>query len=309
MIEKLAVFVLTYHKHSKEHLERCFWSIDSQRDVFDYNVIVNYNSTDKDYFEKVANFVPEDYNLIQTESDGFTGKGTNSCLEHYLSVYEEQGYTHMCIIDGDDYYYPMAFDLLSQIEKKSNFDYLSGMAHHVDSLRPEPPRDGRSVIPYLSFPKRWIWSFLDRRIPVFPYSFWNGEQIPGGEVTLCLSTKAVQSDIRALEGPNRVDDYFFMLKGIVAHLEDKINFVSTDCNDIYVYDCTQEGITRGKDDFDSERGWPFDKEGLVLSEVQRDEYKTLAGITRQHLPYVTMPQVWGPQDKCDYVAKNEVVSE
>ena len=33
MIEKLAVFVLTYHKHSKEHLERCFWSIDSQRDV------------------------------------------------------------------------------------------------------------------------------------------------------------------------------------------------------------------------------------------------------------------------------------
>ena len=305
MINKLAVFILTYHKHKKEQLDRCFWSIESQENVdFDYDVIVNYNSINKEYFDKVKEMVPEEYELIQTESEGFTGKGTNSCLDHYLNVCEERGYTHMCIIDGDDYYYPMAFNLLKQIYEKSNFDYLSGMAHHVDSLRPMPPRDGRQVIPYLS--KRWIWSFIDNRLPVFPYLFWDGQGIPGGEVTLCMSTKAVKTGIKALEGANRIDDYFFMLKAIMAHLNGELNFVSTDCNDIYIYDCTQEGITREEDDFDPDRGWPFDKEGLVLAEVQKEEYHMLQGITRQHLPYVTMPQIWFQQDKREYLCVNEI---
>ena len=306
MIDKLAVYVLTYHNHKKEQLERCFWSIENQPTNVNYDIVVNYNSTEPDYFDTLKEFVPEEYTLIKTKSDGFTGKGTNSCIDHYLDNYEDNGWTHMCIIDGDDYYYPMAFDLLNEIHDKSNFDYLSGMAHHVDSLRPVPPHrdDPRQVYPYQ--PKRWLWSFVDNRIPVFPYIFWNGEQIPGGEVTLCMSTKAVKADIRSLEGANRCDDYFFMLKGIVAHLNKEINFVSTDCNDIYVYDCTGDSITRGNDDFDEERGWPFDKNGLVYSEVNKEEYQVLQGITRQHLPYVTMPQVWSHLEKCNYVAGNEI---
>ena len=60
------------------------------------------------------------------------------------------------------------------------------------------------------------------------------------------------------------------------------------------------------DDFDEERGWPFDKNGLVYSEVNKEEYKTLAGITRQHLPYATMPQVWTHELKCQFVAGNEI---
>ena len=306
MIEKLAVYVLTYHKHSKSHLERCFWSIENQPTEVKYDVVVNYNSTEPDYFDELKEIIPEDYTLIKTESDGYTGKGTNSCLEHYRKNYKKNGWTHMCVIDGDDYYYPMAFDLINEIHEKSNFDYLSGMAHHVDSLRPMPPfrDDPRKVYPYQ--PKRWLWSFVENRLPVYPYLFWSGEQIPGGEVTLCMSTKAVKADIRSLEGPNRCDDYFFMLDAIVAHLNKEINFVSTDCNDIYIYDCTQEGITRGTDDFDEERGWPFDKDGLVYSAVNNEKYKVLEGITRQYLPYVTMPQVWTHREKCEYVSACEV---
>ena len=306
MIDKLAVYVLTYHKHTRLHLERCFWSIDNQPSEIDVQIIVNYNSTESDYFDTLKEFVPQEYTLIKTESDGYTGKGTNSCIKHYLDNYEDNGWTHMCIIDGDDYYYPMAFDLLNAIHEKSNFDCLSGMAHHVDSLRPLPPHrdDPRKVYPYN--PKRWLWSFVDNRLPVYPYEFWNGKTIPGGEVTLCMSTKAAQADIRSLEGPNRIDDYFFLLKGIVAHLKKDINFVSTDCNDIYIYDCTGDSITRGVDDFDEEKGWPFDKNGLVYSELNKDDYKVLAGITRQHLPYVTMPQVWTHQMKMEFVAGNEI---
>lgn len=306
MIDKLAVYVLTYHKHKAKHLERCFWSIDNQPTELEYDVIVNYNSTEPDYFDTLKKFVPEEYTLIKTKSDGFTGKGTNSCLDHYLENYEDNGWTHMCIIDGDDYYYPMAFDILNELEQKSDFDYLSGMAHHVDSLRPLPPHrdDPRKVYPYQ--PKRWIWSFVDNRLPVYPYIFWNGDQIPGGEVTLCMSTKAVKSGLRALEGENRIDDYFFMLKAIIAHINKELRFVSTDCNDIYIYDCTQDSITRGNDDFDEEKGWPFDKKGLVYAENNKEEYKVLDGVTRQHLPYVTMPQIWTHELKCQYAAVNEV---
>ena len=308
MIERLAVYVLTYHNHKKEHLERCFWSIENQPTKVEYDVIVNYNSTKPELFEPLKEFVPEEYTLIKTKSDGYTGKGTNSCLEHYLTNYSDNGWSHMCIIDGDDYYYPMAFDLLDEIHEKSNYDFLSGMAHHVDSIRPMPPNfdDPRGKTECQYSEDRWIWSFADNRIPVYPYVFWNGKQIPGGEVTLCMSTKAVQSNIRSLEGPNRVDDYFFLLKAIAAHLRKEINFVSTDCNDIYVYDCTQDSITRGVNDFDEERGWPFDKDGLVLNEVEKSEYRVLNGITRQHLPYVTMPQVWGYDDKKRFVLESEI---
>ena len=301
MIFKLAVFVLTYHNHTKEQLERCLWSIE-QQDGVDFEPFIVVNSTDETYYPKVQKWFGNDYTIVKTESDGYTGKGTNSVYDYYKTL---SGFSHMCIIDGDDYYYPMAFDLLNQIHEKSNFDFLSGMAHHVDSIRTQPPGDGRPVIPYKD--NRWVWSFIDNRVPVHPYLFWDGQRIPGGEVTLCLSNKAVECDLKCLEGANRVDDYFYMLKAIIAHQNKELVFVSTDCNDIYIYDCTGESITQGKqDDFDPTLGWPYDKYGLVLSEVKKPEYEVLEGITRQHLPYVTMPQVWSAKQKAEYLKDNDL---
>ena len=301
MIFKLAVFVLTYHNHTKEQLERCLWSIE-QQDGVDFEPFIVVNSTDETYYPKVKEWFGNDYAIVETESDGYTGKGTNSVHDYYKTM---SGFSHMCIIDGDDYYYPMAFDLLNQIHEKSNFDFLSGMAHHVDSLRTHPPGDGRPVIPYDE--NRWVWSFVDNRVPVHPYLFWDGQRIPGGEVTLCLSNRAVECNLKCLEGANRVDDYFYMLNAIIAHQNKEFVFVSTDCNDIYIYDCTGESITQGKhDDFDPTLGWPYDKNGLVLSEVKKSEYEVLEGITRQHLPYVTMPQVWSEKQKAEYLKENDL---
>lgn len=304
MIDRLAVFVLTYHNHNQEQLERCLWSIEQQEGI-DFEPIIVVNSTDETYFPKVQEWFGDDYSVVETESDGYTGKGTNSVLEYYRESLISE-FSHMCIIDGDDYYYPMAFDLINQIHEKSNFDFLSGMAHHVDSIRPQPPNDGRPVVPYKD--DRWVWSFLDNRVAVHPYLFWDSQRIPGGEVTLCLSNKAAENEtLRCLEGANRVDDYFFLLTALIAHINRDLVFVSTDCNDIYIYDCTGESITQGKqDDFDPTLGWPYDKNGLVLSEVKKAEYEVLEGITRQHLPYVTMPQVWGGRQKAEYLKENDL---
>ena len=305
MIDRLAVFVLTYHNHTQEQLERCLWSIEQQDAGMDFEPIIVVNSTDETYFPKVQEWFGDNYSVVETESDGYTGKGTNSVLEYYRKSLISE-FSHMCIIDGDDYYYPMAFGLIDQIHEKSNFDFLSGMAHHVDSIRPQPPNDGRPVVPYKD--DRWVWSFLDNRVSVHPYMFWDSQRIPGGEVTLCHSNKAAENEtLRCLEGANRVDDYFFLLTALIAHINRDLVFVSTDCNDIYIYDCTGESITQGKqDDFDPTLGWPYDKNGLVLSEVKKAEYEVLEGITRQHLPYVTMPQVWGGEQKAEYLKENDL---
>ena len=306
MIEKLAVYVLTHHKHSKEHLERCLWSIDNQPAKIEFDVVVNVNTQDQDYHESVCNFMSEDYQLIKTESDGYSGKGINSCLDHYLENYENNQWTHMCIISGGDYYYPMAFDLLNEIHRKSNFDYLSGMAHHVDSLRPLPPHrdDPRMVYPYQ--PKKWVWSFVDNRLPVFPFLFWDGEVVEGEDFPLCLSTKAVQSGLKTLEGKHDAAKYILTLNALVSHLNDEFTFVSTDCNEIYIMDRLGE-LRFNADHYDEEKGWPFDSNGLVYSEINADDYKVLENITRQVFPYVTMPQIWDHRGKCEFVSRNELV--
>jgi len=305
MIDRLAVFILTYHNHNREQLDRCLWSIEQQEGI-DFEPIIVVNSTDETYFPKVKEWFGDDYSVVETESDGYTGKGTNSVLEYYRNSLISE-FSHMCIIDGDDYYYPMAFDLINQIHEKSNFDFLSGMAFHPDSLRTTPPNDQRPEVSYKE--GRWVWTFGDLRVSVYPYLFWinEGKRIPGGEITLCLSNKAAGNEtLKCLEGPNRVDDYFFLLNGIIAHMNKELVFVSTDCNDIYIYDCTGDSITQGDHKFDSELGWPFDTDGLVLSESTKEKYKVLEGITRQHLPYVTMPQVWSIDQKVEYLKENDL---
>jgi hypothetical protein len=305
MIDRLAVFVLTYHNHTKEQLDRCLWSIEEQ-EIIDFEPFIVVNSTDKTYFQKVQEWFGDDYSVIETESDGYTGKGTNSVIEYYRESLISE-FSHMCIIDGDDYYYPMAFDLINQIHEKSNFDFLSGMSPHPDSLRTTPPNDQRPAVPYKE--GRWVWTFGELRVPVYPSLFWinEGKRIPGGEITLCLSNKAAKNEkLKCLEGPNRVDDYFFLLNGIISHMNKEFVFVSTDCNDIYIYDCAGDSISQGDHKFDSKLGWPFDVDGLVLSESTKEKYRVLEGITRQHLPYVTMPQVWDMDQKVKYLKENDL---
>ena len=305
MIDRLAVYVLVNDKHEKDEIERCLWSISNQPTEIDVDVVVNYYAADDKGFEKTKEIVPEEYTLVKTKSKGFLGNATNSCLKHYRENQKDNKWSHMCIINANDYYYPMAFDLLFEIEKKSNFDYLSGMAHHVDTLRPLPPHrdDPRKVYPYQ--PKRWLWSFVDNRLPVFPFVFWDDGNLYGEDFPLCLSTKAVNTKIKTLEGDHDVSNYFLTIEAILQHLDDKLNFVSTDCNEIYVLDYTEE-TKFDASKYDEERGYPFDSNGLVHSSINDEKYKALTGVTRQYLPYVTMPQVWSQREKCEFVSGGEI---
>lgn len=307
MIDKLAVYILVTDKDDKNKIERCLWSIDNQPTSVEFDVVVNCQTEDSDFYELVKNAVPEEYVVFNTKGDGFFGNGINSCLKHYADHHwgSDCKWSHISIIKTSDYFYPMSFDLLNEIHDKSGFDYLSGMAHHVDSLRQIPPHrdDPRKVYPYQ--PKRWLWSFIDNRLPVFPFLFWDGENMNGEDFPLCASSKAVEVGLNTLEGDHDIAEYFLTLDAINHHVNKELTFVSTDCNEIYVQDCTEQ-TKFDSSKYDEERGYPFDANGLVYSEMNCDNYKSLAGITRQFFPYVTMPQVWSHREKCEFAARNEL---
>ena len=314
---KVCVVILTYHKIPDDKLERCIWSIETQKNVpvtFDFDVHVVVNSLDASYFSRIKEYIGDEqgYPVVETESDGHCGRGKNSVYDYYKSIREENGYTHLMLIDGDDYYYPMAFNCVYDLLLKSNFDYLSGSSPYVDSVHNMAPEDGR---PYAEASdeatktKIYVWSFIEHRPVGVPYQYWDGKVIPGGEPYLCVSNKVIDADIRYLEGDTVTDDYFHLLDAVLAHLDGKINFVNTDCNDIYVYDCSNENsLTRKDKKFDPELGWPYDITGLVKETTQRKRYIRLKEekVMRHHVQYATIPQVWGLEEKAKFVLENYI---
>ena len=79
---KVLSIILTSSKYKL--LLRCIDSVIKQYPVnFDYDIVINVNTKNQEYFKKVSIEIPKIYNnliIIQTESNGYPGKGHNSCL-------------------------------------------------------------------------------------------------------------------------------------------------------------------------------------------------------------------------------------
>ena len=305
-IKKVCVMPLVSPSISFEHIDRCVWSVEKQDPVpFEFEVVIIVNSTDEVYAKSVEDRYAKDYEVIITESNGKSGRGHNERCDTYRKIYKDRGYTHLMPIDGDDYYYPMAFYSVNELEKKSKFDYLSGMAPFVDTKRVVAPPDNR---PYVGLGDgRFVWSFCQNKHPLAtaPVGFWDGKQCPGGEPVLCISNKAINCNLRYLDDIGLGDDYTHLCQSVLAHLAGKLTWVGTDCNEIYIYDqLLMDSSSRKDHDMDPKRGWPFDAAGVLEREIKKKKYQKLEGITRQHLPYATLPQIWSDTDKSKYIKEN-----
>ena len=126
------LFILLSSSNSKL-LKLSYYSIINQTNHnIKYNIILNINSLDNDYYNEVKNeFKDIDIEIIQTISNGKPGMGHNSCLEIFKNKIQ---YDYLFMIDGDDFLYPT---FLSQISKafqyKNNIDLLA--IYGNDSLR------------------------------------------------------------------------------------------------------------------------------------------------------------------------------
>lgn len=285
-----------------QEVDRCIKSIKFQDEInFDWDIKVVCNTNSDEYYQLIKKVVGGSYETIKTPSNGGNGMGHNSVLELFKKVRDTEAFTHLIMIDADDYYYPCAFqaydDLLRLVP---DVDYLSNM-QFADSVRRYrghyPGNQPRMEIAQ----DIWLHSNFNYRFPITPYVYWDGVNCHGGEVTLLLSANAVECDLKHLETPGIPDDYTHMLWALKAYVEGRIKFVNTDCNDIYIYDKTNPVGTTNQPTFKfNPRDWPAKDRELVCGET----FECLRNFTRFNIPWVTIPQIFFPEEKARFILNN-----
>lgn len=104
----LLVIILT--SNNIKYLDRAIESIDNQHpSKFDVTVKILVNSNDSGYMDQVLKKFSCDYDILQTNCTGNPGKGHNDCLRFFKMNSE---YKYLTILDGDDVFYPIAFQRL-----------------------------------------------------------------------------------------------------------------------------------------------------------------------------------------------------
>lgn len=276
---------------------RCVNSVHDQEDhPFEWDVKVVCNTNDEKYYDTINKIVP-DHEVVRTESNGGNGMGHNSVLQLFRDRYRDEGYTHLIMIDADDLFYPCAFGAIDDLLMLDpSIDYC-GVGPNADSVRRGPSNDPQRHLELV--PGVWLHSNFNWRSPVPTYPLYAGIEngCPGGEVTLFVSANAVERDLHHLEYPMIPDDFTHMLWAIKHHLLGNLRYVSTDTNDVYVYDKTNSVGTTNQPEFKFDPNqWPSEAVDYV-----RTNFSDIVGVTRAHLPYLTLPQVMYPGEKADFV--------
>ena len=108
MQKKFLITLLTSTK--LEFIKLSYYSAIKQQTTLDYDVIIIVNTKKQGYAQQVRQALP-DATVVETESNGFPGKGHNSVLEFFKN---NPQYDYLIPIDGDDFLYPFS---LKSLEK------------------------------------------------------------------------------------------------------------------------------------------------------------------------------------------------
>jgi len=319
----MKVFVgILYTPHkSMAKLRRCIRSVERQTQKpfnFDLKIIVNASKqSDAQLVKKKLRKAGFDQEVIWTKGTGLAARGHNSVLETFLER-KEENYTHLMKIDYDDFYYPFAFTLIDNLLKEREIDFLN-LCHLGDNLI-RVPEDIKAFESTQMLPVAEVVSGVGIRSPFDirmdspglhpyfrqPYYYWNGKTCPGGEITIIKSLRAVEimqsKGYTYLEIPNVSDDYTYMMYAILEHMRGNLNFANTDQNSIYCYDMTEIGSTTRDGGFtlDASR-WPEEARKAIAD----PELRPLAGVARQHLPFVSIEEeIFDREMKIDFLKKN-----
>lgn len=302
MPSKFLIVPLCSDMTSIDEINRCVNSMLGQDNhPFDWDLKVVCNTNDPGFFNRVRSGVNVNFEVVQTESNGGNGMGHNSVLNLYRDSWRDLGFTHLIMIDADDYYYPCAFDCIDDLlELVPDVDYMS-VGQNADSVRKYrgPIKTNQPTMEIAQ--DIWLHSNFNYRFPQRSHVYYDGANCMGGEVTLFLSANAVDHDLHHMECPWIPDDWTHMLWAVRHAVEGKIKLVNTDCNDIYVYDKTNPTGTTNQPDFKfSPADWPQEYHDYCFSQGNFD---IILGFDRVNLPFVTLPQYMFPTDKAEFIRK------
>ena len=225
-----------------ELLVRCVKSIINQKPVsFEYKIIINVNTLNDKFYQQVIKEIPiifnmEKYNIeiIRTKSNGRPGKGHNSCLELFK---ERKEYDYLTMIDGDDLYYPIAFQRFELFLKKyPNMDLLHLMLNDRVHFQNEENYNYKP----LSMNYKLISGFIDTQ------NWWKTHKMDNpfigriadnktpSRILLCSRNIFNTSlPIKYSENARLYDDYLAFCSFYEAQLKNEINTYS--CSDTYIY--------------------------------------------------------------------------
>ena len=304
---KVLSIILTSSKYKL--LLRCINSVINQYPVnFDYDIIINVNTKNEEYFKKVNKEIPKLYKnsnliIIRTESNGYPGKGHNSCLNIFKN---NKKYDYLLMIDGDDMYYPCAFQRFEQfVNKYPDIDLLHMM------LNDRVHFSNKECFNYknLALNYKLISAFEDNKNWWYthqmdsPFIGLLSENKTPSRIILC-SRKIFETTIpiEYSEDIKLYDDYIAFLSFYEAQLRKELNTYS--CADTYIYlynSLNDESASyKFKDKKYEQEVW--EREKTKYTHVLKDNWNI------KNLPYaiINQPKNYTTYDKLVFCSQNVI---
>jgi len=235
---KVLSIILTSSKYKL--LLRCIDTVINQYPVnFQYDIVINVNTKNEEYFKKVSEEIPKIYKnnnliIIRTKSNGYPGKGHNSCLDIFKN---NKHYDYLFMIDGDDMYYPCAFQRFEKfLTKYPDMDVLHMMLNdrvhfsNDDSFNYKNLALNYKLISAFEDSQNWwITHKMDS-----PFIGLIGDNKTPSRIILC-SRKIFETTIpiQYSEDMKLYDDYIAFLSLYESQLRKELNTYS--CSDTYIY--------------------------------------------------------------------------
>lgn len=237
------VLVAVLTSHDINRLERALKSIEEQHAGsydFNYEILILVNTTDPGYYSKVCSrFRKSGYNIIQTKSNGFPGKGRNSVIDFFVTL---ENTTHLILLDGDDFFYPTAFKRIQECINQGA-DVLGILLNDwVADFKKES-----SYIPIEIKKDRWLYTWGPNQFDHYESHTYDKLFTPPSIAQnyariVMISKKACSSPLRPYypEDLPLSEDYIANLWALAGMLFGEYNYFTTSVSDIYVYDFTND---------------------------------------------------------------------
>jgi len=298
---KLLVVILT--SSNIELLKRALFSVKIQKETknLKWTTIINVNTLKDSYYQEVLDTLKDEpYEIIRTESNGAPGKGHNSCLK----LFEERTeFDYLTMLDGDDLFYPVAFQRFEQmINDKQSLDLVHLMINDKVDFR---NHDNSHCYP-LKF-KFLLFGCFDNC-----QNFWRTQKSPGPINNYLIDTKTPSRIILVSrnifnksikvhydEDMKLYDDMIAFFSFYELQLKGELNTFSTSESNIYCYNCLNEESSSYNLKKKKEENAIFKKKMLNYPLVMKDNWKI------EKLPFIKLdnPENFSLEDKIDFCNK------
>ena len=237
---KLLVLILTSSKIKL--LKRAIKSVENQFKVslFSYELKIVVNTLNDEYYKEVVKTI-KNIEIIRTESNGSPGKGHNSCLKIFQ---DREEYTHMTMLDGDDLFYPSAFQQFEKmLIKEPKLDLvhllLNDKVHYSnpDKFNCKKLKFNLKLISAFRSNDNW-WKIVNTKNPFIEKI--EDTKTPSRIILVSRKIFYTSLPIKYSEEMKLYDDMLAFVSFYDAQLKGEINTFSTSETNIYCYNALND---------------------------------------------------------------------